>query len=444
VIGFGLGLAVLTGVLCNVPPALRMMRREGGLTLSGRTRTVAATPMQRRLRASLVVVEICFAVVLLVGAGLMVRSFAKLTAVDLGFTPDRLLAVSIGLDTERYPNEPARAALLQRVAADVAAVPGVEGVAVATGMPPQPGALSLATLETDAGVCGGEPEVIVSNQVTASYFTLLHIAISDGRALRPDDPPDAAVVSRAIARRCGAESLTGRRLRLGPTADWLTVVGTAPIVKTQGLSASSGDLAVYLPWTAPRSVLPNTADMIARHVVPRRLIVATAHPGALVADVKRILWTHDRDQPVLSAAPAADLIADTVRRERFVLALMSLFSAVSLALAAAGIFGVLAYAVAQRANEIGIRLALGASSAHVRQLVVGQGLKLAAVGTVAGVAGALALSRVLASLLFDVDPRDPVVFVAIPSLVLAVALLASWIPTSRALRVDPASALRVE
>jgi len=191
-------------------------------------------------------------------------------------------------------------------------------------------------------------------------------------------------------------------------------------------------------------VLPNVADMIERRVTARRIVVSTSRPAALAADVKRILWTHDADQPVLSSAPVTELMADTIRRERFVLALMSLFSAVSLALASAGIFGVLAYAVAQRANEIGIRLALGASSSHVLRLVVGQGLVLAAIGTTAGVAGALAFSRVLAGLLYEVTPRDPAVFVAIPLLVFAVALLASWIPTSRALKVDPASALRVE
>jgi len=150
------------------------------------------------------------------------------------------------------------------------------------------------------------------------------------------------------------------------------------------------------------------------------------------------------DQPVLSAEPAADLMADSIRRERFLLTLMSLFSAVSLALASAGIFGVLAYAVAQRSNEIGVRMALGASPAQVLTLVVGQGMRLVALGVGGGLAAAFAFSKVLAGLLYDVDPRDPAVFVAMPILVFAIALLASWIPAARALHVDPASALRVE
>jgi putative ABC transport system permease protein len=444
VVLFGLALAMLTGVLCNLPPALRTFRNQGGSALTGRTRTSVATPRQRRFRAALVVAEVSLAVLLLVGAALMVRSFAKLHAIDIGFNPDRLLSVTVGLDTGRYPTEAARLALLQRVAKDLAGLPSVEGVAVASGVPPSPGTMSLASLETDAGPCTGEPEPVVSNLVTANYFSLMGITIADGRPLRGDDPPDATVVSRSVARRCGAESLTGRRLRLGPNADWITVVGTAPDVKTRGLTADSGDLAIYLPFTAPSSVLPNMASMFESRVVARRLVVQTARPASVIPDVKRVLWLHDADQPVLSAAPAADLMADTIRRERFLLTLMSLFSAVSLALASAGIFGVLAYAVAQRANEIGIRMALGASSAHVLRLVVGHGLRLVALGVAGGVAASFAFSRVLAGLLYDVDPRDPAVFIGMPLLVFAVALLASWIPTTRALRVDPASALRVE
>ncbi len=160
--------------------------------------------------------------------------------------------------------------------------------------------------------------------------------------------------------------------------------------------------------------------------------------------VKRVLWAHDPDQPVLQAVPAAELMADSIRRERFMLALMTLFSAVTLALALAGIFGVLAYIVAQRANEIGIRMALGATSRHVFSLVVGHGLKLAALGVAGGLVGAFMLSKLLTGLLYEVDPRDPAVFVLMPALVFLVALLASWIPTIRAIKVDPATALRVE
>ena len=443
VIAFGLLLAIVTGVLCNLPPALRTLRQQDTSALSGRTRTAMATPHQRRLRAALVVAEIGLAVVLLIGAALMVRTFIRLNAIDLGFDPDRVFAVTIGLDSQRYATEASRMALLTQVAGAVAQLPGVQGVAIASGVPPSPGAMSLATLSTEQGPCTGEPEGVVSNQVTPSYFSLLGMTVADGRPLRDDDPPDAVVVSRSVARRCGAESLTGARIRLGPNTAWLTVVGTASDVKTRGFMGQ-GDMAIYLPFSAPPDALPNLATMIETRVTARRLIVQAARPEALVPDIKRILWAFDRDQPVLRAAPVADLMADTIRRERFVLTLLSLFSAVSLALASAGIFGVLVYIVAQRGNEIGIRMALGASSRHVLRLVVGHGLGLAVAGVAGGVAVALAFSRVLAGLLYEIDPRDPTVFIVIPGLVFGVALLASWIPTARALRVDPASALRTE
>jgi predicted permease len=443
VILFGLALSVLTGVLCNLPPALRSWRAQGNQALSGRTKAGTATPLQRRLRGGLVVAEIALAVVLLIGAALMLRSFMKLNAIDIGFNPDKLLAVTIGLDTGRYQTEAARESLLRRVAHDVAQLPGVSGVALASGLPPSPGTIGLGALHSEAGPCGGERVNVVLNLVTAEYFGLMGIPVPEGRALRDDDPPDAVVVSRAVAQMCGG-SLVGRRLRLDARAPWLNVVGISGDVKTKGLTSDTGDVAVYLPFTADVSVLPMVATMRERPVVSRRVLIRADRPMALVHDVKRLVWAQDPNQPVLQAVPAAELMADSIRRERFMLALMTLFSAVALSLASAGIFGVLAYIVAQRTNEIGIRMALGATGADVLRLVVGQGLRLAALGVAVGLAGAFAVSKLLAGLLYEVNPRDPAVFMLMPALVFLVALLASWIPTTRALKVDPATALRVE
>ncbi len=443
VIIFGISLAILTGVLCNLPPAMRS-GQQGNQALSGRTKASTATPLQRRLRGTLVVAEIALAVVLLIGAALMVRSFVRLNAIDVGFNPDKLLAVTIGLDTDRYPTEAARVALLRRVAHDARDLPGVTGVALASGLPPSPGSFGMGTFYAETGPCGATDSVdIVLTFVTADYFGLMGIPVSQGRPLREDDPPDAVVVSAGVANRCGG-SLVGQRLRMGESAPSMTVVGVAGNVKTFGLTGDRGELAVYLPFTADPNVMPIVAGMKPRQVETRRLLLRADRPMTLVADVKRVLWAHDPDQPVLQAIPAAELMADSIRRERFMLALMTIFSAVTLALASAGIFGVLAYIVAQRANEIGIRMALGATSGHVLKLVVGHGLKLAALGVAGGLLGAFMLSKLLAGLLYEVDPRDPTVFVLMPVLVFLVALMASWIPTMRALRVDPASALRVE
>lgn len=444
VIAFGFALSIATAVLCNLPPAFRTMRAPGRDAISGRTRTAATTPAQRRFRSALVMCEIALAVVLLVGAALMMRSFARLNAIDIGFNPDRVVVMTIGMDTERYGTEEARFALLRGIAADVRQLPGIEEVAIASGAPPAPGSLSFGAIETPAGPCGADETGIVSNLVSPSYFRVLGIAIPDGRPLRADDPPDAVVVSQSIARRCGVESLTGSRLRLGPNAAWLSVVGTAADVRTMGLTSDGGEMAIYLAWNAGTAPFPNFATMLPRRVAPRRVLFRAASPASHIDEIKRVIWRHDAGQPVLSAVPATELMADTIRRERFLLTLMTLFSSVALALASAGIFGVLAYAVAQRANEIGIRVALGASSAHVIRLVVGHGLAVASAGVAAGIAAALAFSRVLAGLLYEVEPRDPLVFVTMSLLVFGVALAASWIPTLRALKVDPATSLRVD
>jgi putative ABC transport system permease protein len=443
VVGFGVLLALVTGVACNLPPALRVLKARGADALSGRTAAAAATPVQRRLRATLVVLEVALSVMLLVGAALLARSFVKLSAIDLGFEPDGLLAVTIGLDTRRYDTPARQAALLEAVAERVAALPGVEGVAISSGLPPNAGDWSFASIETDAGPCGENPVGIVSNLVTPAYFHVARVALVDGRPLRADDPRDIVVVSQAVARHCGLPTLTGRRVRLGPAAPWLTVAGMTADVKALGVRSARGDLSVYSAFQEGTFLLPNLAVRTGDGLfTARRLIVRTPVPPALLPEVKRALWGIDPDQPVLAAGPASAFMADTIRSERFMLTLMSLFSVVALALASAGIFGVLAYAVAQRAREFGIRMALGATPRAVLRLVVGQGMALAVLGVGAGVIGAYVLSRFLAGLLYEVDPRDPAAFAAIVALVTVVALAACVIPAARALRIDPAEALK--
>jgi putative ABC transport system permease protein len=445
VAGFGVLLALLTGIVCNLPPVLRVLRASGADALSGRTASASATPTHRRMRGALVVLEVALSVMLLVGAALLARSFTTLNAIDLGFEPDGLLAVGIGLDTERYDTPAGQAALLDAVAERVARLPGVEGVAISSGLPPNAGEMSLAWLETDAGTCGDDPVGVVSTLVTPAYFTVARVRVVDGRPLQPDDPREAVVMSRAVARHCGLATIVGRRVRLGPNAPWLTVVGMTADVKALGLKTEQGDLSVYSAFEAGTFLLPNLAVRAGdTRFATRRLIVRTPVPEALVPEVKRALWAIAPDQPVLSAGPASDLMADTIRSERFMLTLMALFSAVALALASAGIFGVLAYAVAQRTRELGIRMAFGATPGSVLGLVVGQAMTLSAAGIGLGALGAFVLSRFLAGLLYEVDPRDPAAFALIATLVTAVALAACAVPALRACRIDPATALRDE
>lgn len=446
VVAFTLALSVITGTLCNLAPALRTTKWTGTQVLTGRTKTAVESPLQRHLRAGLVVAEVALAVVLLIGAALMTRTFIELNGVDAGFDPDDVLTVAVGLDTGRYADEAARVNFLKPLAQDLSQIPGVTGVAISAGVPSQPGLRGGAFPETDAGRCLGDDWTpVVANVVSPTYFGLMGMRILHGRSLREDDASTAVVLSRSLAHLCGGESLIGKRLRLGDGTPWLDVVGIAADVKNQALTSDEGAVALYAPLGVdPNGLLPMLATLHERRVVSRRLLVRADDPMALAETVKRLLWSRDPDQPVLDVTPASELMGETIRRERFMLTLMTLFSAVSLALASAGIFGALAYVVSQRSNEIGVRMALGASSAHVLRLVVGHGVCLAAIGTLLGVTGAFAVTRVLAGLLYEVDPRDPASFISIPLLVLIVAVLASWIPTARALRVDPASALRVE
>jgi predicted permease len=446
VAAFTLALSIVTGTLCNVAPALRATKATGTHALTGRTKAAVESPLQRHLRAGLVVAEVALAVVLLIGAALMTRTFIQLNGIDAGFDPDNVLTVAVGLDTGRYADEAARVNFLKPLAQDLSEIPGVTGVAISAGVPSEPGLRGGAIPETEAGRCIGDDwTAVVANVVSPTYFGLMGMRILHGRPLREDDAPTAVVISRSLAQLCGGEALIGKRLRLGDGAPWLDVVGIAADVKNQSLTSDEGAVALYAPLGVdPNGLLPMLATLHERRVVSRRLLVRADDPMAVADTVKRLLWSRDRDQPVLDVTPASELMGETIRRERFMLTLMTFFSAVSLALASAGIFGALAYTVSQRTNEIGVRMALGASSSHVLRLVVGHGLRLAAVGIVLGVTGAFAVSRVLAGLLYEVDPRDPAAFMSIPLLVLIVALLASCIPTTRALRVDPASALRVE
>jgi putative ABC transport system permease protein len=442
---FAAVIALTTGVLCNLAPAFRAWRARGHEALTGRTKSASETPLQRSLRGALVLAEVALAVVLLVGAALMVRSFNRLNAIDIGFDTRGLLAVTVGLDTARYGSEPERMTFLQHVASDAAQLPGVTGVAVAASLPPSPGTVGLAQLETDAGPCLEERTRVFANQVSPAFFPLLGIRTSSGRMLRDDDAGTAVVLGSGLARLCGGSSMVGRRIRLDPSAPWLQVVGIAADVKTTGLLGEEGELAFYLPLHGNlRAALPMTALMVERRVAPRRLVIRSERGPGVLDEMKRVLWARDAGQPVLRAAPLSELMGESIRRERFMLLLLTVFSCAALALASAGIFGVLAYGVSRRTSEIGIRLALGAAPGDVLRLVLRQGVLLIGGGTVAGLAGAFAMSRLLAGLLYEVDPHDPVAFAAIPVLVLIVGLAASWLPARRALRVDPATALRVD
>jgi putative ABC transport system permease protein len=452
-------LTLVTGFVFGLFPALRGSRPNLETTLRSAGQA-AARGSYGRLPGSLVILEVAFSVVLLVGAALMTRTLANLNAIDAGFEPDGLVVMHVALPSDRYPTDAARAAFFDTLTEKLRLVPGITDVAVSQGTPPSIGAISFGKPEIEGrGIPDRAIAIIPNGTVSASYFSALRIPFVAGRNFTANEPEGAVVVSKAFADKYWPDgSAVGGRFRMGPKSPWLSVIGVVGSVQASGGGDDRTTLQFYYPRvvraaaaktaTPPAGTTPVPAT--AGPVTPRRsyayqqLIVRASDPSAAIPRIKEQIWSIDRNQPVERVALVADTYADMFGKQRFVLMLMAAFAIVALVLTAAGIFGVLSQAVAQRTREIGIRMALGARPADVVQLVVSRGMLLTSTGVVLGAGAALALVKTLTALLYGVQPTDPVSFVAVTTLLLLVALLACWLPTRAAMKVHPAVALRTE
>jgi putative ABC transport system permease protein len=437
-----LGSALLFGIL----PAWKASRAQAGDALKSRTAD-AAVP-HGRLRGTLVIAEVALSCILLTGAALLIRSFTQLEGLDPGFKPKGLLLVELNLPTDRYPAA-ARRALLEDLQRSIEGMPGVTAVTVSNGVPTSGSNLHFAELEAEGGTPETRTTVIPNTLVTPSYFATLGLPLLAGRTFTADDPITSTVISEEFARRLWPSGdALGKRFRMGARDEWRTVVGVATEVRSDRLVERDSLIEMYSPLWRPPATTPAPAAAPARPG-PRsfaytRVIVRAARPMDLAPAIKQAVWRIDPSQPVADAFPVEDVLAKSLSQERFAAVLMGTFAGLALVLAAAGLYGVLAQLVAQRRQEIGIRMALGAAGADVARLILGRGVALTAAGVAIGLAGAWAGARVLASQLFQVAPHDPLSFTLVPLALLAIALLASWLPTRRALSVDPASALRAE
>ena len=441
VLAFSLALALATGLAFGLVPALAASRPNlDGLRDGAR----GASAARGRLKRALVVGELALSLTLLVGAGLMVRSFLELRAVDPGIAPEHVLTLRVGLPTPKgEPTADDRArwvAWFARATARLRQLPGARAAA-ATDILPFDGNDSRYTFDIE-----GEPPRRVADlpheevrEVTPGYFEALGIPLVRGRV--PGDGDDAAaprivVVNQALARRYWphGEDPVGRRIKLHGEgrSGWSTIVGVVGDVRGFGLDQPARP-ELFVPYAQ----LTDSAGMA---IVVR----SDGDAAALAPSVRAALAEVDATQPIFDVQPMSALIASSLAQRRFALVLMLVFAGVALLLAAVGVYGVMSYSVAQRTQELGIRVALGASTANVLGLVVGDGLRLIAAGLVAGLGGALALTRLIASLLFSVSPTDPATFAVLALLLAAVALVAIVIPARRALRVDPMQALRSE
>jgi putative ABC transport system permease protein len=444
VLAFTLATSLLTGVAFGIVPALQTT--ESGLHESLKEGGRSATGARRnRLSGIFVVSEFALALVLLIGAGLLIRSFWRLQEVAPGFDPRNVLTAEVWLPT---PNQPDRGryfapekkvAFARQLLERVRALPGVEYAGLTTGLPLgsnlSSGLFTAEGRETLGleGSARGE-----ARRVTPDYFRAMGIPLLSGRAFTESDdrvPASVAVVGERLARRIWpGEDPLGKRLKLGgptSTAPWLTVVGVVGDVKSRGMDVET-PLQIYIPFFSE----PNLYMALAART--------NSDPAALTRVVAEEARAIDGDQPVYNVRTMEQALAVSTAQRRFSTLLLGIFAGVALVLAAVGIYGVMAYAVSQRTREIGVRMALGARPGHILRLVVGGGMAMALAGVAAGLAAAFALTRVMAGLLFDVSATDPLVFGAISILLVGVALLACYVPARRAARVDPLVALRTE
>ncbi len=431
---FSAALSLLTGIVFGLAPAWQAARTDLNQTLKEGGRQASGSS-SHRLRNLLIVAEVALSLILLVGAGLLVKSFWRLQQVAPGFNPDQLLTFEIQLPYPKYEDSGLRATLAQNAMERIAALPGVQAAAFIS-HPPFGSGLGLDSFRIE-----GKPEATSINDatlagrrvITPDYFRTMEIPLREGRVFTNADganAPRVAIISQTFATKyLPNENPLGRRLR--QRDEWYTIVGVVGEIKHTGLDAELTP-HVYIPFAQAGQF--------------RTRIVLRTHndPLSYVAAVRQQMQAVDRDLPIYEVFTMNELIAKSVASRRFNLLLLGVFAGVALLLAAVGIYGVMSYATAQRTNEIGIRMALGASRGAVYQLILGQGMRVVAIGLLTGLLGAFALTRWIETLLFEVRATDPLTYVVIASLLAGVALFACFVPARRATKTDPMIALRYE
>jgi putative ABC transport system permease protein len=433
---FTLGLSLLSGLVFGLAPAWQVSKpdlnsalKEGGRQTSGGS---------HRLRSSLVIFEVALSLVLLVGAGLLLRSFMSLLKTNPGFNPHNVLTMHLVLPGARYKEEPQRDSFYRDLVQRVKALPGIESTAVVNYLPLGGANSSDAYLvEGAAEPPPGQENIGRYRVCSPHYFQTMEIPILKGRSFIEQDRAGAhpvVIVNEAFTRKhWPTNDAIGKRIRFyGPLerAPWMEIIGVVRDVKHEL------NLAV-----TPEFYLPHAQDSWNAMVLVARTNV---EPGSLAPQIRQQVWAIDKDQPVFDVRTMQEVRSISVALYTNSSVMVGIFAGVALLLAAVGIYGVMAFAVTQRTHEIGVRMALGARATDVLKLVIRNGMSLALIGVVAGLAGAFALTRLLQSLLFGITPTDALTFVVVTFGLLAVALLACYIPARRATKVDPLVALRYE
>jgi putative ABC transport system permease protein len=441
VLAFTLVIAVATGILFGLAPLLHLSAHSVGLALrDGGSRTTATTT-RNRVRRGLAIAEVALAVMLVVGAGLLIRSFWNLMRVDSGFDRSKMTTFNIVLPAKTYADSMRRVAFFDHLTAQLGAIPSVTSVAVMSGLPPRR-QVNANDTEFEGYVPSptSPPQNVDYYQyASANYVSTMGIPVLMGRSFTASDDqsaPPVAMINQTLAKVFYPnQSPIGKRLRIFGTKDWFTIVGVLKDVKQGGVDAKTGT-ELYLDVAQLPAYLgfgPRNMNVVLRSPLA---------PAALASSIRRVVNGLDAALPVVQLRSMDDVFSDSVSRPRFLAELLGIFASVALALAALGTYGVLAYSVTERRREIGIRMALGADQRGVLAMVLGQGMTLAVVGLGLGLAGAIGLTRLASTLLFGVSPADPLTFASVSVFILLVAFAACVVPARRATRVDPLAALR--
>jgi putative ABC transport system permease protein len=454
VLAFTVGVSFLTGILFGLLPAIQAGEVDVHETLKETGRGVSG---RHWLRSSLVVVEVATTLVLLIAAGLMIRSFYLLQKVNPGFSDEHLTSFSVSLPQKKYATEEQQASFYNRLLENIRALPGVESAAAASGLP-----LGNNGWQTSF-VIDGQPvppreqiPLMEACLVTPDYFKAMNIPVLRGRVFTDRDDRshlagrdlsklnenqraiaglNSIVIDEEFAKRYWPnEDPVGKRVRLGTENDAprLEVLGVVGRVKMESLNQNSDRVQGYFPYNQT----PDNSMTV--------IIKGAADPNQLISSVRGAIKEIDPDQPIYSVRTMNEIRAESVAGERLNLTLLSLFAGIALVLAIVGIYGVMSYSVTQRTHEIGIRMAIGARPRDVFKMVLGQGMKLALIGVVLGLGFAFALTRLMETMLFGVEPTDKLTFAAISIMLITVALLACYLPGRRATKVEPTISLRYE
>lgn len=438
VLSFTFTVALLTGILFGLAPALRASRVNLNETLKEGGRSLVGSG-NHRLRSALVVTELALSLVLLIGAGLLIRSFIRVQQVEPGFSPHNVLSMRLSVGGTAYEKMPKRLVFYQQLWDRIRQLPGVEsagGVSVL----PLSGSLSWGNISIEGYVPEAGQSMIQADRrfATVGYFETMKIPLIAGRFFSEQDTPDSlkvAIVDENLARTYWpGEDPLGKRLKGGSPDSknpWLTVIGVVASVKQYALDSDSR-VTFYTPH---RQSPAGTLYAIVR---------TSADPRGIAASVAGVAREMDPNVPIYDVKIMSERLSESLARRRFAMLALGVFAMVAMVLAAVGIYGVMSYSVTQRTREIGIRVALGAQTKGVLTLIVGQGMLMAGVGVAIGLAGAVAATRVMTSLLFGVSATDPVTFGGLALLLAAVAFFACYVPARRATKVDPMVALRHE